>query len=412
MDLMFEPSDTQAQLRDSLQRWLDQRLPFVRRAAVLANPGALAPLWQGLAHELGLLGAALPESLGGQGGGLSDQLVIARALGGALLPEPWLSTAVLGAGLLQRLGGAPTCAAGGSASGVADAAAAAGSADHPAALLRGIADGRVRTALATLEPHSRHDVADPRCRLLPDAGGALRLHGRKTVVRAAPWATHWLVTARDAAGLLCVALLRPDAPGVRQRELPLADGSWAAELSFDGAPAQRLAGPGPQGDASAALQHTLDEATLATSAEAVGVMERLLRDTLDHVRQRHQFGVPLASFQVLQHRLADMHLALVQAGALVGATLAEMDAAPAERQRAVASLQVTVLRAARCVGQGAVQLHGGMGMTDELAVGHGFKRLTVIEQQFGPLARPLRQVVRLTAQLTAQQPVRAAAAPA
>ena len=378
MDLMFEPSDTQAQLRDSLQRWLNAQLPFARRAGWLANPDALLPLWHGLAVDLGLLGAALPEAVGGQGGELADQLVIARALGGALLPEPWLSTCVLGAGLLQRLGGR-----------------AAGA----AALLQGIVSGQARTALAMLEPHSRHDVAAVRSQLRHDASGVLRLHGRKTVVRAAPWATHWLVTAQDAAGVLRVALILPDAPGVQQRALPLADGSWAAELRFDATPVDQLLGeaqaPGAAASALPALQHTLDEAALVTGAEAVGVMERLLSDTLDHLRQRQQFGVPLASFQVLQHRLADMHLALVQAAALVGATLAEMAEAPARRQRAVASMQVAVLRAARCVGQGAVQLHGGMGMTDELAVGHGFKRLTVIEQQFGPLARPLRQVAQL-----------------
>jgi len=123
----------------------------------------------------------------------------------------------------------------------------------------------------------------------------------------------------------------------------------------------------------------------------VGVMQRLMRDSIDYVRQRKQFGVAIASFQVVQHRLADMHLALIQANALVGATLARMPGPADQRSAAVASAQVAVARAARTVGQGAVQLHGGMGMTDELAIGHGFKRLTLIEQHFGSLAVHLRQ---------------------
>ncbi|OYU86840.1 MAG: pimeloyl-CoA dehydrogenase small subunit, partial [Burkholderiales bacterium PBB5] len=204
-------------------------------------------------------------------------------------------------------------------------------------------------------------------------------------------ATHWLVTARDAAGRLRLALVSPGAAGVQRRELPLADGAWAAELAFDGTPVQAVLG---EGDITEALGWAQDSTTLATGAEAVGVMERLMADTAEHLRQRRQFGVPLASFQVLQHRLADMHLALVQAAALVGATAEALTGLAPARQRAVAAAQVMVALAARSVGQGAVQLHGGMGMTDELAVGHAFKRLTLIEQQGGPLGHHLRQVAK------------------
>ena len=368
--MMFPLADTQTQLQDSLTRWLADHAPFERRAALLATPEAIAPLWRGLAHELGLLGAALPEAAGGLGGGLADHLVILQALGHALLPEPYTACAVIGAGLLQRLPG-----------------------EQPRQLLAGLVDGGVRPVLAALEPGARHDLAQVHSRLTGPAD-ALRLTGRKAVVRAAPHATHWLVSARDAAGGLRLALVSPATAGISRRDLRLADGSWGAELGFDNTPVEALLGA-PGADALPLIEQVTDEAQLATGAEAVGVMQRLLRDTLDYVRQRKQFGVPLASFQVLQHRLADMHMALLQANALVGATLAAMDGPAPQRRRAVASAQVAVARAARTVGQGAVQLHGGMGMTDELVVGHGFKRLTLIEQLMGGIDVHLRQVARL-----------------
>lgn len=372
MEPIFPLSDTQALLQHSLARWLQDQAPFERRAAWLVRPEAIMPLWMGLAESLGLLGAALPEDLGGQGGGLADQLVILQALGQGLMAEPYTAIAVTGAGTLQRLPG-----------------------EQPRQLLAGLAQGTTRPVLAALEPAGRFDLCQVDSRLRGEGGDA-RLSGRKAVVRGAPQATHWLVSARDAAGQLRLALVRPDAAGIRRRDLQLVDGSWAAELGFDATPVEALLGESGQ-DLLPLLQQVADETLLATGAEAVGVMQRLMRDTLDHVRQRRQFGVPLASFQVLQHRLADMHLALLQARALVGATLLMMDRPAPERGRAVASAQVAVARAAKAVGQGTLQLHGGMGMTDELAVGHGFKRLTLIEQHFGHVDVHLRRVAAGTA---------------
>ena len=365
MNTMFELSDTQSLLRDSLARWLGTTAPFDRREALLRTPEAIAPLWQGLASELGLLGAALPEAVGGLGGGLADHMLIMQSLGEALLPEPYLACLVLGAGLLQRLPG-----------------------ELPRQLLGGVVDGAVRPVLATIEPEARHDLAQVR--------SATVLSGRKAMVRAAPYATHWLVSARDGAGVLRLALVRPDAPGISRRDLRLADGGWAAELGFDSTPVETLLGESGT-DLLPLIAKVSDEALLATGAESIGVMQRLLRDTLDYVRQRHQFKVAIASFQVIQHRLADMHMALLQANALVGATLAQIDGPAAQRQQAVASAQVAVARACRSVGQGAVQLHGGMGMTDELVVGHLFKRLTLIEAQGGGADAFLRRVADLRA---------------
>ena len=358
MNTMFELSDTQSLLRDSLARWLGTTAPFDRREALLRTPEAIAPLWQGLASELGLLGAALPEAVGGLGGGLADHMLIMQSLGEALLPEPYLACLVLGAGLLQRLPG-----------------------ELPRQLLGGVVDGAVRPVLATIEPEARHDLAQVRSTLRSQAGATV-LSGRKAMVRAAPYATHWLVSARDGAGVLRLALVRPDAPGISRRDLRLADGGWAAELGFDSTPVETLLGESGT-DLLPLIAKVSDEALLATGAESIGVMQRLLRDTLDYVRQRHQFKVAIASFQVIQHRLADMHMALLQANALVGATLAQIDGPAAQRQQAVASAQVAVARACRSVGQGAVQLHGGMGMTDEMAIGHYYKRASMIESAIG-----------------------------
>ncbi len=380
MHALFELDDTQALVQASLTRWLADNAGFDRRAGLLSTPEAITPLWRGLSQDLGLLGAALPESVGGQGGGLADHALILQALGHALLPEPYTACAVLGAGLLQCLPG-----------------------DLPRQLLAGLVDGAVRPVLATLEPGARHDLAQVHSTLhaadpATAADGGLpigaTLSGRKALVRAAPYATHWLVSARDAAGVLRLAVVSPGAAGITRRDLRLADGGWAAELAFEHTPVQAVLGE-PGCDLLPLIEQTSDDAQLASGAEAIGVMQRLLHDTLDYVRQRKQFGVAIASFQVIQHRLADMHMALLQANALVGATLLRLDgrALPAaERRAAVASAQVAVARACRTVGQGAVQLHGGMGMTDELVIGHGFKRLTLIEGAGGGIDAQLRRV--------------------
>ena len=390
MNAMFDLTDTQALVQASLSRWLADHAGFERRAGLLATPEAITPLWRGLSQDLGLLGAALPEAVGGQGGGLADHALILQALGHALLPEPYLACAVLAGGLLQRLPG-----------------------ELPQQLLAGLVDGAVRPVLATLEPAARHDLAQVHCTLqlanpanaANPASGAGRgspavtwLNGRKALVRAAPYATHWLVSARDAAGLLRLAVVHPGAAGVTRRDLRLADGGWAAELAFDHTPVQAVLGEAGS-DLLPLIERASDAAQLASGAEAIGVMQRLLHDTLDYVRQRKQFGVAIAGFQVIQHRLADMHMALMQANALVGATLLRLDgrdgsaALPAAQRRAVvASAQVAVARACRSVGQGAVQLHGGMGMTDELVIGHGFKRLTLIEAAGGGTDAQLRRV--------------------
>ncbi|GER17631.1 acyl-CoA dehydrogenase family protein [Variovorax boronicumulans] len=380
MTTLTEQDDTLAMLRDSLARYLDDQHGFEQRLhALAAADDAPPPFWQGLASDLGLLGAALPESQGGLGLGLAAHLALLPTLGGALAAEPYLSTLVICAGLLQRHPGAQ-----------ADA------------MLARVVAGQAVLAFAHDEPHSRHARDDVRTTLVREADGRLRLDGRKAVVQAAPWASHFIVTARSDKGLSLLVVPK-DAPGVQLRAYRTRDGGRAADIAFDAVRLNADALLGEEGAALPQIEQALDEATLAVCAESIGILRRLMRDTLDYVRQRKQFGVPISSFQVLQHRLADMHMALEQADALtasVGEALAT-GADAASRARAVSSAKVAVAKACRAVGQGAVQLHGGMGMTEELAVGHYVRRATLIEGQFGPPAWHLRRV----AQLQQQQPL-------
>lgn len=372
--------DTLAMLQDSLARYLEDRHGFdARLAALRAADTAPPPFWHGLARELDLLRAALPEAQGGLGLGLAAHLAVMETLGASLAAQPYLATMVLGAGLLQRHPGA-----------AADA------------LLAQVVEGRAVLAFAHGEAEGRHSRSWVQTRLAR-AGAGWRLDGRKAVVHAAPWASHFIVSARsegapDAAHGLSLLLVPRDTPGLSLRAYPLRDGDRAAELAFDNVQLPATALLGEAGMALPQIEQALDEATLAVCFESLGVLRRLLRDTLDYVRQRKQFGVALSSFQVVQHRLADMHMALEQAVALtgqVGARLAAGGVAPAERARAVSSAKVAAGKACKAVGQGAVQLHGGMGMTEELAVGHYMRRATLIEGLFGPVSWHLRRVADL-----------------
>jgi alkylation response protein AidB-like acyl-CoA dehydrogenase len=372
--------DTLAMLQDSLARYLEDRHGFEARLAALRSAEtAPPPFWAGLARELDLLRAALPEAQGGLGLGLAAHLAIMETLGASLAAQPYLASMVLGAGLLQRHPGA-----------AADA------------LLEQVVEGRAVLAFAHGEAEGRHSRSWVQTRLAR-AGEGWRLDGRKAVVHAAPWASHFIVSARsagapDAAQGLSLLLVPRDTPGLSLRAYPLRDGDRAAELAFDGVQLPATALLGEAGAALPQIEQALDEATLAVCAESLGVLRRLLRDTLDYVRQRKQFGAPLSSFQVVQHRLADMHMALEQAIALtgqVGERLAAGGVPAAERARAVSSAKVAAGKACKAVGQGAVQLHGGMGMTEELAVGHYMRRATLIEGVFGPVSWHLRRVADL-----------------
>ena len=367
-----EAADTRAMLSDSLARYLADHFDLDQRRRLLDAATAEAPLWRGLAG-LGIPAATLPESAGGMGGSFLDAMAIMETLGGALAAEPYLSTVVIGAGLLARAGG-----------------------PQAPRLLEAVAAGDAVIAFAHDEVHSRFDATELRS-TIERAGDGWTLDGRKSVVQCGPWASHLLVSARTGnAASTSLLLVDPKAPGVQRRDYRTLDGGWASELAFDKVALGADALVGDAGGAQPLLERALDEATLATCAEATGVLRRLMADTADYLRQRRQFGVPLASFQALQHRLADMHIAMEQAAALARAAASQLEEVPARRAYAVSSAKVMTGRACRTVGQGAVQLHGGMGMTDELAIGHYFKRATQIELGFGSTDQHLRRVDRLS----------------
>jgi butyryl-CoA dehydrogenase len=373
MGTTLEESDTQAMLRDSLSRYLDEQYGFeTRRRALAAAIRCPPPLWKGLASDLGILGASFSEVSGSLGGADAANHLIMEVLGTALASEPYLSTVVIGGGLLRRGGGRI--------------------AEH---LIPLIIEGEAVFAFAHSEPHGRPNLSGLQTTLSSDGTG-FRLDGCKAVVQNAPWATHLIVTARsnpDAAGTAGVSVLvvDPQAPGIVIREYPTRDGGRAADIDFESVHVGRDALIGEAGEAFALLDQVMDEATLAICAEAIGVLRRMMTDTLAYARERRQFGVPLASFQALQHRMADMFMALEMATTLVQAVAPQLDSTSASRRRAVSSAKVAVCKACRTVAQGAIQIHGAMGVTEELPIGHYFRRATLLEGLFGSLDFHLRR---------------------
>lgn len=361
----MDPTDTEQALRDSLAHWLADHLDPSLQGRADRPPSP--PLWRALATDLGLLGAGLPERVGGSGAGLREQLLVLQTLGEWLAAEPYASSAVVGGAALQ--------------------AAATPAAD---AMLARLIAGDALLTFAHLEPGSRGGAADLRCTLRRD-GAHWRLDGRKSGVVAAPWATHLIVSA-GCEGKVAVVCVDAQAPGLTRRDLRTLDGGVAGELGFEAVPVTADAVLG----GAALLDRLLDTATLAACAEALGVLQRLLADTTEHLRTRRQFGQALAAFQVLQHRLADMHIHRVQAEALTWAVAEGFEAAsPAERALAVSSAQLAVGRACRSVGQGTVQLHGAMGVTEELAAARFARRAMQIEVQNGGRSLHLQRIDRL-----------------
>lgn len=361
----FTLSEEHALLRASLGQFLQQRYGFAERtAASRSEPGYRPEIWTALGSELGVLGMTIPEAHGGMGGGALEQMILMEEAGRALLLEPVCETLFQAGWLLQQAGG-----------------------DIAGDLLAQVAAGSLKLAVALGEPGMRYDLADMATSAVKDADG-WRLDGSKAVVMAAPWADRLIVAARtagvagDGSGL-SLFIVDPAAAGVTLHSYPTIDGRRAADIDLVGVrvPAEALIGP--EGGALPMLEAMRDRAIAAQAAEAAGLLGKLLDDTVDYTKQRSQFGQPLASFQVLQHRMVDMYMQveMVRSAAIL-ATL-KLDGDPVERAKAASAAKVTIANACRFVGQNAVQLHGGMGMTDELAIGHYFKRATLLESEHG-----------------------------
>ncbi len=363
MDFSF--TETQGMLRDSLARYLRERYDFDSRQKMLAMPGGRDPaIWKAFAEELGILGAGFPEEHGGLGGGHVDHMVIMEELGRAIAIEPYLDTCIVGGGALLAAGG-----------------------DHAATLIPGIIAGDVIIAFAWAEPKSRYNPARIETRATADGAG-WTLSGHKSVVIAAPYATHVLVTARTGGASgerdgVSLFLVEAGTAGITRRDYPTVDGWMASELFFERANVGPHALLGAEGQAMGLVDELLDRATAATCAEAAGTMRRLHELTLDYAKQRQQFGQPISKFQVIQHRLVDMLMEAEQAVSMAYQATLRLDLRAAERARAVSQAKAKIAKGARFLGQSAIQIHGGIGITNELAAGHYFKRLTMLESRYG-----------------------------
>jgi alkylation response protein AidB-like acyl-CoA dehydrogenase len=376
MDFSF--TEEQTLLRDSVAAYLADHYDFDKRRAAVASAAGWRPeVWKAFAEELGILGASFSEEHGGLGGGATEVMVVMEEFGKALVVEPYVPTVVIAGGLYSKAGGA----------GAADAIGA-------------IIEGRDIYAFAWAEPTARYNLADLSTTARKEGSGWV-LNGAKAVVVGAPWANKLVVTARtggarrDAQGV-SVFVVDKNAAGVTTRDYPTVDGARASEVVFENVslPAEALVGP--EGAALPLVTELVDEAIAATCAEACGVLRRLHEGTLDYTKQRKQFGVPIASFQVLQHRMVDMFIHLEQAISMTYMATIKLAETADERSKAVSAAKVQIGKACKFVGQNAIQLHGGMGMTDELAIGHYFKRATIIEGLYGSVDHHLKRYETLS----------------
>jgi len=361
-----ELTDEQSMLRESAQRFVENEYGFeARRALVASDDGFSRAHWQQFA-ELGWLAMALPEEHGGLGGGAVETAVLMEVFGRGLVVEPFFATIVLGAGL------------------VADA----GSVEQQAAILPAVAEGGMLLAFAHGEPTSRFDLNAVATRAEKNPGG-YTLTGHKAVAWHAGAADKLIVSARSDGGErdetgITLFLVDPKAKGVTVRSYATNDGQRAGEVILDGVEAGVSDVLGEVGGAYPAIAAAADRAMIALGAEACGAMAALVEQTQEYLKTRQQFGVPLSKFQVLQHRLVEMFNEQGMSRAVVyraAATLGSADAATRAKSAAAAKAQIG--KSGKFVGQQAVQLHGGMGMTDELPVGHYFKRLSMIDVSFG-----------------------------
>jgi len=328
--------------------------------------------------ELGLLAAPLPEEHGGLGGGAVDAAVVMEEFGKALVVEPYVPTVIIGGGLLKH----------------------GGSDAQKSEWLNKIAAGETMMAFAFAEPQGRYNLADLTTSAKKQGSGYV-LNGQKAVVIGAPWADQLVVTARTAGGQrdtkgVSVLLVDKKAKGVSSRDYPTVDGLRAAEITFENVEVPAANVIGPADDALPLIERVVDEAIAATCAEATGCMKVLVDTTVAYSKQRKQFGVPIGKFQVLQHRMVDMFVNYEQSVSITLMVTLKLDESDAERAKAASAAKVTIGKSGRFVGQSAVQIHGGMGMTDELNVGHYFKRLTMIDALYGNADHHLKRYAALS----------------
>lgn len=369
MDLT--PSDEQRLLRESAERFIAGSYTAAQRARNAAEPlGFSAQTWKTFA-DLGWLGLPLAETHGGFGGGAVETSILMEAFGRGLVSEPYLATVVLGAGLIAEHG----------------------SEAQKSALLPRVADGSLHLAFAHAERAARSDSTRVDTLARRDGDG-FRLSGAKIAVLDGKAAHQLIVSARREDGTLGLFLVQPDASGVTVQDYPRLGGGQGATVTLDNVAIAKAEELG-DGDALPAIEAVIDRALAALSAEAVGMMQVLLDATIAYTKVRQQFGKPLAANQVIRHRLTDMWTACDEARsmALRAALYAEAD--PAARGRAASGAKAKAGKSARFVAEQAVQLHGAMGVTEELDIGAYFKRLLAFETLFGSTQHHYRRYAAL-----------------
>jgi hypothetical protein len=365
MDLT--PSDEQRLLRESADRFVSENYTADRRRKIASEPfGFSTALWKQFA-ELGWLALPIAEAHGGLGGGAIEIGILMEAFGHGPVSEPYLSTVVIGAALIAECGT---------------------EAQRQAQLPR-VADGSLLLAFAHSERQARFDLADVRTTATRTVDG-WRLDGRKTAVLDGNAANQIIVSAQ-VDGTLCLFLVPQDANGLVLRDFPRLGGGRACNLELNGVqlPAEALLGDGS--DALPAVEGVVDRAMAALGAEAVGIMQTLLDQTLEYTRIRKQFGRPLSANQVIKHRLADMAMQCDEARSMALRAALMADAEPVARGRAASGAKAKIGRCARFVAEQSVQLHGAMGVTEELDIGSYFKRLLAFDTLFGGSAHHYRR---------------------
>ncbi len=361
----FDLTEEQQLIVDSVTRFVSENYGLEQRQEYIKEKGGFSRAhWQTMA-ELGWFGMPFSEADGGFGGDQVDTMLIMEQFGKGMVLEPFVPSVVLGGGAVKR----------------------GGSEALKSAILPGVQDGSLQLTLAYAEAQSHFDLNDVVTTAQADGDDYL-LNGVKCMVANAETASHFVVSARTSGGQMdtngiTLLLVPADAEGVSMRNFPTVDGLRASEITFDGTRVSKDNVLGAVNEGYDILQAVALDGILALCAEAVGAMEMLYKDTIEYTQERVQFDHPLSDFQVLQHRMVDMFMEYEQCKSLLFRATMEVAASGVAAARTVHALKHLIGKQSIFVGESAVQLHGGMGMTEELRIGHFFKRLLVIDAQFG-----------------------------
>ena len=361
----FELSEEQKMIQQSVERFVQENYDLTNRVKISSeDPGYSKEYWSSMA-DLGWLGLAFDEEDGGFGGNQIDTLVLMEQFGKGLVLEPFLANIVLGGGIIKR----------------------AASPAIKESIIPSLMEGKLQITLAYAEEQSRFDIEDVATAAREEDGGFI-INGKKSMVLNAESADKIIVVTRTSGSQvdengISLFIVDASSEGVERQNFPTVDGLRASEITFEDVKVSSEALVGEKDKGFTTLQAVVNDAILALSAEAVGAMEVLYKDTVEYTQQREQFDHALSDFQVLQHRMVDMFMEYEQCKSLLFRATLETVEDPDLAQRTIHALKHLIGKSGIFVGESAVQLHGGMGVTEELRIGHFFKRLLVIDSQFG-----------------------------